>query len=100
MVHRWQDLKRKHLTPEQIVEVERDADQDALELDLRALRKVANLTQLQMAPLIKMTQPELSRLERRADHRVSTLARYVRALGGRLKIVAEVGKKKVTLAEL
>jgi predicted transcriptional regulator len=100
MVHRWQDLKRKHLTPEQIVEVERDADQDALELDLRALRKVANLTQLQMAPLIKMTQPELSRLERRADHRLSTLARYVRALGGRLKIVAEVGKKKVTLAEL
>jgi predicted transcriptional regulator len=100
MVHRWHDLKRKHLTPEQIVEVERDADQDALELDLRALRKVANLTQLQMAPLIKMTQPELSRLERRADHRVSMLARYVRALGGRLKIVAEVGKKKVTLAEL
>jgi predicted transcriptional regulator len=100
MYHRWQDVKRKHLSPEQITEVEKAADQDALELDLRALRKVANLTQLQMAPLIKMTQPELSRLERREDHRVSTLARYVRALGGRLKIVAEVRKKKVTLAEL
>jgi predicted transcriptional regulator len=100
MYHRWQDVKRKHLSPEQITEVEKAADQDALELDLRALRKVANLTQLQMAPLIRMTQPELSRLERREDHRVSTLARYVRALGGRLKIVAEVRKKKVTLAEL
>jgi transcriptional regulator with XRE-family HTH domain len=100
MYHRWQDVKRKHLSPDQIAEVEQDADRDALELDLRALRKVANLTQLQMAPLIKMTQPELSRLERREDHRVSTLARYVRALGGRLKIVAEVRKKKVTLAEL
>jgi predicted transcriptional regulator len=100
MYHRWQDVKRKHLSPEQITEVEKTAEQDALELDLRALRKVANLTQLQMAPLIKMTQPELSRLERREDHRVSTLARYVRALGGRLKIVAEVRKKKVTLAEL
>ena len=100
MYHRWQDVKRKHLSPEQITEVEKAADQDALELDLRALRKVANLTQIQMAPLIKMTQPELSRLERREDHRVSTLARYVRALGGRLKIVAEVRKKKVTLAEL
>ena len=75
MYHRWQDVKRKHLSPEQITEVEKTAEQDALELDLRALRKVANLTQLQMAPLIKMTQPELSRLERREDHRVSTLAR-------------------------
>jgi len=100
MYHRWEDLKRKHLTAAKIAEAEEAAGQDALEMDLRALRKAANLTQNEMAPLIEMTQSELSRLERREDHRVSTLARYVRALGGHLKIVAEVGKKKVTLAEL
>jgi hypothetical protein len=37
-----------------------------------------------MAPPIEMTQSELSR--------------YVRVFGGSLKIVAEVGKKKVVLA--
>lgn len=99
MYPRWEDLKRRNLSTKQIAEVEATADRDALELDLRALRKAANLTQLQMAPLIEMTQSELSRLERREDHRVSTLARYVRALGGRLKIVAEVRKKKVVLGE-
>jgi predicted transcriptional regulator len=99
MYHRWEDLKRKHLTASQIAEVEAVVEKDALEMDLRALRKAANLTQNEMAPLIEMTQSELSRLERREDHRVSTLARYVRALGGHLKIVAEVGKKKIVLAE-
>jgi transcriptional regulator with XRE-family HTH domain len=100
MNHRWEDVKGKRFTAEKIAEIEARATQDLLEMDLRALRKAANLTQAKMAPLIAMTQSELSRLERRDDHRVSTLARYVRALGGSLKIVAEVGKKKVTLAEL
>ena len=99
MIHRWENLKRKHLTAAQIAEAEGAAERDALEMDLRALRKAANLTQAEMAPLIAMTQSELSRLERRDDVHVSTLARYVRALGGKLKIVAEIGKKKVVLAE-
>lgn len=100
MYHRWEDVKRKRFSAEKIAEIEGQADRDLLELDLRALRKAANLTQAKMAPLIKMTQSELSRVERREDLRVSTLARYVRALGGSLKIVAEIKKKKVVLGEL
>jgi hypothetical protein len=100
MNHRWEDVKGRRFTAEKIAEIEKRATQDILEMDLRALRKAANLTQAKMAPLIAMTQSELSRMERRDDHRVSTLARYVRALGGNLKIVAEVGKKKVVLAEM
>jgi predicted transcriptional regulator len=100
LYRRWEDVKGKRFTPEKIAEIEKRADRDIFEMDLRALRKAANLTQSKMAPLIAMTQSELSRLERRDDHRVSTLARYVRALGGNLKIVAEVRKKKIILAEL
>lgn len=99
MIHRWEDVKRRHFTAKQIAAAEDRADRDILEMDLRALRKAANLTQAKMAPLIEMTQSELSRLERREDHRVSTLARYVHALGGRLMIVAEIRKKKVVLGE-
>ncbi|MGD0838485.1 MAG: helix-turn-helix transcriptional regulator [Polyangia bacterium] len=100
MHHRWEDVKRRRFPAEKIAAIEAKADRNLLEMDLRALRKAANLTQAKMAPMIEMTQSELSRLERRDDHRVSMLARYVRALGGNLKIVAEVNKKKVVLAEL
>jgi len=37
-----------------------------------------------------MTQPEVSKLERRGDVRVSTLNAYVRALGGRLVVSARL----------
>jgi hypothetical protein len=39
MYHRWRDVKEKNLSAAQIAEVEAAAEQDALELDLRALRK-------------------------------------------------------------
>jgi hypothetical protein len=44
-----------------------------------------------------MTQSELSRLERRPDHLVSTLRRYVKALGGELEVTAVLGAKRVKL---
>jgi transcriptional regulator with XRE-family HTH domain len=100
MHNRWENVKRRRFSAERIGEIEAKAQRDLLDMDLRALRKAANLSQAEMAPLIEMTQSELSRLERRDDHRVSTLARYVRALGGNLKIVAEIKNKKVVLAEL
>ncbi len=95
----WEALKRKHLSPERIRKAKKEAERMALELDLRALRVAAGKTQVEMAPAMEMTQSELSRLERREDIRLSTLHRYVHALGGRIKVVAEVGKKKIVLAE-
>ena len=99
MPGRWEDLRKKHLSPERIAKVENEALRDALELDLKAVREAAGKTQTELAPLVEMSQSELSRLERRDDVRLSTLSRYVHALGGRLKIVAEVGGKKVVIAE-
>jgi len=40
------------------------------------------MTQVDVARTAEMTQSELSRLESRGDHRISTLRRYVEALGG------------------
>ena len=44
-----------------------------------------------------MKQSELSRAERREDHLLSTLRRYVKGLGGELEVVARVGRKVVRL---
>jgi hypothetical protein len=44
-----------------------------------------------------MDQSELSKAERRSDHRVSTLRLYVEALGGELEIFARFGSERVRL---
>ena len=54
-------------------------------------------TQVDAASRAEMTQSELSRIERRSDHLVSTLKRYVHALGGELEVTAVLGKKRVRL---
>jgi hypothetical protein len=51
----------------------------------------------QPAKLAEMTQGEVSRLENREDYRLSTLRRFVQALGGSLEVIAHVGDKTVKL---
>ena len=49
---------------------------------LGTLRRTLGLTQQEVAVRLEMTQPEVSKLERRGDVRFSTLNAYVRAVGG------------------
>ena len=44
-----------------------------------------------------MAQAEISKMERRDDHLLSTLRRYVEALGGDLEVVAHIGNNRVTV---
>jgi len=55
---------------------------------LRELRLSRGLTQQQLAVRLETTQPEISKLERRRDVRVSTLRAYVAGLGGQLRLSA------------
>ena len=82
---------------EEIAEAERFAEREILEMNLRELRQAAGKTQEQVARAAKMKQSELSRAERREDHLLSTLRRYVEGLGGELEVVARVGGKVVKL---
>lgn len=59
------------------------------ELDLAELRRALSVTQTDLADRMKVGQESISRLERRADPRISTLRGYVEALGGRLTIGVE-----------
>ncbi len=95
--HRWQDLRAKKLTPAQLEQIDREVEQELLEMDLRAVRELAGKTQIDVAEVTDMTQSEVSRLERRGDFRLSTLKRYVEALGGELEVVATFGDKRVRL---
>jgi hypothetical protein len=65
--------------------------------ELRRLRLGRGLTQRELGARLDMTQPEISKLERRRDVRLSTARSYVAALGGRLAVVARFGDDEVEL---
>ena len=83
------------LTPEQRARVEARA-QELIEeaLTLRDLRQAQHLTQERLAELLGVEQENVSRIERRADLLLSTLASYVAAMGGKLRLIAEFPNRK------
>ena len=73
------------------------------ELTLRDLRQAQHLTQERLAELLGVEQENVSRIERRADLLLSTLASYVAAMGGKLRLIAEFPNRKpiaMTLGDL
>jgi predicted transcriptional regulator len=96
-LHRWEDVKRRRLTEKEIAEIKREAKRESLRLTLRELRELSGKTQVEIAKVTKMTQGELSRAERREDHLLSTLKRYIEALGGEMEIAAVFGDRRVRL---
>jgi predicted CopG family antitoxin/transcriptional regulator with XRE-family HTH domain len=75
--------------------------QRGVHLTMRTLREAAGKTQTEVAEASMIDQAGLSRLESRdnlADCQVSTLQRYVAALGGQLELVAAFGNKNIILS--
>jgi transcriptional regulator with XRE-family HTH domain len=72
----------------------------AHETSLRALRKAAGKTQVDVAAALGIKQENVSRIERQADLLLSTLSRYVHAIGGHLRLTAEfAGGRTIELPE-
>jgi hypothetical protein len=74
--------------------------QRGVHLTLRTIREATGKTQVEVTKASQMDQADISRLEGRAsfdDCVVSTLKRYVAALGGQLELVATFGDKRIIL---
>jgi hypothetical protein len=69
-------------------------------MNLQQLREHVRKTQGDVARRAAVTQPQLSRIEGRRDHLVSTLRKYVRALGGEVRVVAEIGVERIVLLDV
>jgi transcriptional regulator with XRE-family HTH domain len=85
------------MTLEQLARVEAKKGALLLEMTLRELRRLLGVTQTELALRLKTTQGEVSQSERRDDSRLSTLRRYVEALGGKVEIIADFGDKRIKL---
>ncbi len=67
---------------------------------LQELRQAAEKTQAQIAASMGLAQNAVSQLESRADLRLSTLKRYVDAVGGTVMVVVELkGGRKFQLRQ-
>lgn len=67
------------------------------EMPLYELRKAMELSQEQLATSLNVKQAAVSKIERRTDMYISTLRRFVGAMGGNLEIVAHFPEGKVRI---
>jgi DNA-binding XRE family transcriptional regulator len=67
------------------------------EPQLAELRHRRGISQATIAVALEVSQPNVSRIEREEDFYLSTLARYVAALGGHLEVLAVFPEETVTV---
>ncbi len=67
------------------------------ELRLAEVRRRRGISQATIAEALDVSQPNISRIEQEDDVYLSTLARYVAALGGHLEVRAVFDEETVTL---
>jgi predicted XRE-type DNA-binding protein len=99
----WEDLVEDFaFTSDEQEQIRAGADQMIAQVRahrLAEVRKRQHATQVEVAAAMGISQARVSRIEKGQLERseVDTLAAYVKALGGRLKIVAEFGDESYVL---
>jgi transcriptional regulator with XRE-family HTH domain len=83
-------MMKKLFTPKERAAIRREAGVIAKRhMALRELREARSRTQVALARKLGVKQVSISRLESRSDPRLSTLEKYIDAMGGRLHLIVE-----------
>jgi predicted XRE-type DNA-binding protein len=99
----WDDLKHDlGFTDAERAEIDTGAERliaEARAYRLAEVRRRQHTTQVEVARVMGVTQARVSRIEKGqlARSEVDTLAAYVQALGGTLKIIADFGDESYVL---
>ncbi len=96
--HDFNEL-RQRMTPERRQRNERAVNDELRRMLLAELRRMAGMTQVELAEAMDITQPTLSVLEGQNDMRLSTLRRIVEALGGELEVIVNLPGERVALSQ-
>jgi transcriptional regulator with XRE-family HTH domain len=90
---------RAKMSPEAQARANEKAQRILAEMPLQDLRKARRMSQEDLASTLGIAQPQISKMEGRTDLYVSTLRRYIEAIGGSLEIVArfEEGSVRINL---
>jgi DNA-binding transcriptional regulator YiaG len=93
---KWSDI-RAGADPETLEQAARKTAEMLREMPLHELRQARRLSQEALAQVLGTNQAGVSKMERRADMYVSTLRRYLRAMGGDLEITARFPEGSVRI---
>lgn len=88
MAKKFRDLVDATMSPEAIARARRRTEAMLREYRLAELRRARELSQRELAARLRIKQPKVSEMERRADMYLSTLRKYVEAMGGELVFLA------------
>ena len=95
----FRELEAK-MSPEQIARSNAEVEQLIAEMPINRLRTARQLTQEHLAKIMKKDQSAISQMERRSDMYISTLADFIKALGGELEIRANFPEGTVRISGL
>ena len=96
----WAQIKNETMTKDEQEQARRLAMRDLAEMELAELRETLQVSQEELAKKLKVTQAAISRLERRPNLLLESIANYIEALGGRLELHAVLPRKTVRLTHL
>ena len=91
MAKKWNNLKKK-MSREAQARIDARVKETLASMPLAEIRKAIGLTQAQLAETLDMGQGSVSKIENATDMYLSTLRRFVSALGGDLVIKASFPK--------
>jgi len=87
MNKKFKDL-RKAMSPEAQARSHAKAIAMKADLPLAELRQARHFSQVQLAAELHVKQPAVAKIEKKADMYISTLRRFIEAMGGQLEIRA------------
>jgi len=97
MAKSFDDLVKRTTTKKIRAKAARRAQELLGELLLSEVRQLAGKSQQEVAEMLGMKQPSLSKLEKQDDMQISTLRKIVKALGGELEVLARFPKGTVKI---
>ena len=99
MAKKFQNLRNK-MSRERLEKIDAMTKNMLAEMPMHELRRARQLSQEQLANVLDIKQGSVSKLERRTDLYISTLRRYVEAMGGELTLQARFPEGAVTITQL
>lgn len=96
----WEETRDRYSVDQALYAKARDQiDAEITGYQLAQLRKELGVTQTQLAKIMKVSQARVSAIERGdlAHTTLSTVRAYIEALGGHVRVVADMGDRTVDL---
>lgn len=87
MANKWKDLKDR-MSPGARARVDARVKETLASMPLAEIRKAVGMTQADLARQLDQRQGSVSKIENAADMYLTTLRKYVEALGGELHLTA------------